>query len=80
MLREMSERKRGLGSWVIALICCLTPDTKASPRFITHMEREVKKKQGGGIKNFLKKQLSTPSALFWDSIVTFCQTSPVTTI
>lgn len=52
MLREMSERKRGLGSWVIALICCLTPDTKASPRFITHMEREVKKKQGGGIKNF----------------------------
>ena len=34
------KRKRGLGSWVIAHICCLTPDTKAERGFITHRKKK----------------------------------------
>ena len=63
MLREMSKRKRGLGSWVIAYICCLTPDTKAERRFITHMEKDVRKKRGvTKKKEDLTPQLSSPNS------------------
>ena len=76
MLREMSERTRGLGSWVIALICCLTPDTKAQPRFITHGKRG-EEKTSGRIKG-KKKNLTPPPSTVRQAVLTFCQTCVTT--
>lgn len=60
MLKEMSERKRGLGSWVRALICCLTPDTKALPRLQLIWKKKTWRKNKVRCKRKKKKGVAQP--------------------